>query len=670
MRADPPELWADVQRRAAGVPLERRRAWVHPTRTAAILVAALVVVGAALYGLRDLRSDTDVSSIRPGDIVRYRLDGPPQPIAVGEGAAWVHIGAGEGTATGLVRIDSGTGEQRPIDTPGGEWPAVGGGSAWLLCNARSCDGRSVLQIDPATGEVVRIVALPGRGTQITGTSSGVWVTTESGVSFVDADGVVAQSFQGTTFDLVGANETSLWVSEHGGVTALDPVDGHEIAHVPFADVCTMEVAGGTVWIASCDGGYHEGNDGDELMGIDARTGDILFRETIEGYGQMRFAGGVLWLAQNDPTDDTRIRILRFDPRTGAPLGNPIEITKDPALSGGFLPGIGIGGPHVFFAVGEGSLWLTDLSSFEVIRIGLPAGSPSPNGTVDAETDWFRAAYPAGWGLVVSGPRVGEGSLAAQFTNFDAEGPLCVGGGSPLPKDGVLLRMTIGSELPWEGNLIIPAFDPQLASVPSLGTFVDHCQASVRLFGMFFGPDGQLMTAHALIGSQTSSLDVDAMKSIVNSLAPTGHAPIVVPGVETVFARGTDSNVGRWLMSLRHETSGGTSLWFRTETAGWGIYVDESSDAIDSSIGIVDADQLVVMGVAPQDAASVTVRLDDGRELMGSLVPFPEGELPGSVAYWVEPFEGQLTGEGQVLSPGAVLVIRNAEGNEMERRRLP
>ncbi|HEY7401223.1 MAG TPA: hypothetical protein VH989_10060 [Actinomycetota bacterium] len=303
----------------------------------------------------------------PGEIVRYRLDGPPQPIAVGEGAAWVNVGAGDGTVHGLVRIDAKTGGDQPIDTPGGDWPAVGGGSAWLLCNAPACHGGSVLQIDPVTGHLNRMVAVGGRASQIVGTSAGVWITTESGVTFVDANGMAVRTFLGQ-FNLVGTDGETVWVSTGNAAVALDHLDGHEIARVPFADVCTMEVAGGMVWIASCDGGMHEGNDGDELLGIDAATGEVLFRETIEGYGQMRYAEGVLWLAQNDPNDGRWIRLVRFDARTGAQLGDPLEIERD---SSGGAAHIGYVGPHVFFAVGEQSLWLTDRSASEVIRIGLP-----------------------------------------------------------------------------------------------------------------------------------------------------------------------------------------------------------------------------------------------------------------------------------------------------------
>jgi hypothetical protein len=82
---------------------------------------------------------------------------------------------------------------------------------------------------------------------------------------------------------------------------------------------------------------------------------VVFRVPIEGYGQMRYAEDVLWLAQNDPVHMMRTFV----------------------------------GPHVFFAVGGRSLWLTDFGAGEVIRVGLPssgsAGSPSAQPVAEVVT---------------------------------------------------------------------------------------------------------------------------------------------------------------------------------------------------------------------------------------------------------------------------------------------
>jgi hypothetical protein len=161
-------------------------------------------------------------------------------------------------------------------------------------------------------------------------------------------------------------------------------------------------------------------------------------------------------------------------------------------------------------------------------------------------------------------------MVAQLSNFSTDAPFCAGKGGALPHEGVLLRLTLGSELEYEGNLILPSLHSDLSpplSKPGtvVGTFIDECQASQKLFGKFFGPDGHVLTAHALLGSMATPEDVAAMAEIVNSLAPTGHAPTVVAGMDTQieFARGTTALIGDWVMSLRHHADGEKSLWFNT-----------------------------------------------------------------------------------------------------------
>lgn len=409
-RAEPPELWSTIEQRMERGPVIRPSVPTHrPLLAVAILTVSALVLGSALYGLGQL-GDRSTSGPAAGEIVRYAFDLPPQPMVVGEGAAWVKVAALDGRPQHLARIDAMTGDVTRIDAPGGDWPAVGGGSAWLLCNAgaQGCDEGSLTQLDPDTGEVIRSVALPAPGAQIAGTADGVWVTTDAGVSFIDSTGEVIRSFQTQNRDLLGTDGSELWVSDGGAVTKFDPETGDQLERVPFGDVCTMEVAEGIVWVASCGGGLPQGGaDGDRLMGIDAASGEVLFQRTIEGYGQMRYADGALYLAQSDPTNNDRLRILRFDPRTGADLGDPITIPRSPQVN--FARSIG--SPHVFFAIGEGSLWLTDLGAGEVIRLGIPSafigtGSPSlidlapltlETSVHDAPADWTEVAFISGGG---------------------------------------------------------------------------------------------------------------------------------------------------------------------------------------------------------------------------------------------------------------------------------
>jgi hypothetical protein len=385
-QAEPPELWATIEQRAArGEPAAPPPRSTRPLLAAGILAVSVLVLGSVFYALGRIgeRGERSIGGPTAGEIVRYWFDGPPQPLVVGDGAAWVKVGAGDGTPHYLARIDAATGDIARIDVPGGDWPAVGGGSAWLLCNARACDDGAVLQLDPETGDIARTVPLPARGNQIAGIADGVWITTETGLTFVNAAGEVVTSFELPNANLLASDGTDVWVEVGNAVVRVDPTTGEQLARVVFGNICTMDAAGGLVWVASCSGGFGvQGSPGaDVLMGADA-TGGVLFRVPIEGYGQMRYAEDVLWLAQNDPTDERRLRILRFDPRTGADLGQPITIERgEPVYAIRTFVG-----PHVFFAVGEGSLWLTESGAGEVIRVGLPSAGSAESASVEPVAD--------------------------------------------------------------------------------------------------------------------------------------------------------------------------------------------------------------------------------------------------------------------------------------------
>ena len=199
------------------------------------------------------------SSPAPGELVRYRLEGAPQPIAVGSGAAWASLsGVDEGGtfAKGIWRIDSRTGALREVPgTIGALWPAVGEGGVWVTCNAESCGGPMVLQLDPAGGGVERSIPLPDRAAQITIGLGRVWVTLgDGGIVGVDpATGEIDRRIEGG-FDLIGSDGEALWATTLGGgspgVVRLDPETGEQLASYDFPDPCNLEVSGGYVFVAS------------------------------------------------------------------------------------------------------------------------------------------------------------------------------------------------------------------------------------------------------------------------------------------------------------------------------------------------------------------------------------------------------------------------------------
>ena len=343
------------------------------------MVITVVLAVVAVLWLPGHGSDAS-SSPAPGELVRYRLEGAPQPIAVGSGAAWVSLsGVDEGGtfAEGIWRIDAGTGAIREVPgTIGALWPAVGEGAVWATCNAKSCGGPAVLQLDPAGGGVVKSIPLPDRAAQIATGLGRVWVTLgEGGIVGIDpATGEIDRRIEGG-FDLIGSDGEALWATtlDRGppGVVRLDPETGEQLASYDFPDPCNLEVAGGYVFVASCDGGMHAGTGSDELAALDATTGTEGFRVPIDGYGQMRLADGTLWIAESSD-DGKTIDLVPLDPSTGAPTGATVRVPHGkPRFSIRLsFP------PHVFFAVGEGSLWFTDYVAGEVLRIGLPV----PNAT--------------------------------------------------------------------------------------------------------------------------------------------------------------------------------------------------------------------------------------------------------------------------------------------------
>jgi heat shock protein HslJ len=360
--------------------------------TVGVALIAAAAVGVTLFALRGLGGSGRMP-LSPGEIVRYDVAGAPQPLAFGQGAAWVSVShtssKGTGPAT-LQRIDGATGAVTDASgTNGVVWPAAGGEGVWATCNQLACGGPGVVQLDPATGAVLRTIPVSGRLSQITTGLGSVWVTTDDGtsgtVTRIDpAGGRVVSSYPGHNYDLIGVGGGSVWVTRSEGPTGvvqLDPDTGKVLSTYAFPDACTLDVTDTQVFIASCDGGMHAGTGHDELAALDARTGALLYRMPLDMYGQMRVTDGILWLAGSTP-DGTSIRLERFDPTTGRSLGQAISIPRGPLQKYGVS--LGLFPPHVFFDVGAGSLWLTDFSAYEVIRVVLPfkgTGSPTPPPTV-------------------------------------------------------------------------------------------------------------------------------------------------------------------------------------------------------------------------------------------------------------------------------------------------
>jgi hypothetical protein len=377
----PPELWQEVERRARdGEPIREPSGRRRPLLVAVLLLGALAVVGSVLYALRSLGNRSEAVSPAPGEIVRYRVDGAPQPLAVGEGAVWVDVTAMSPRGTGpstIWRIDARTGEAKSLpETIGAVWITAGEEGVWATCNAGACGGSGVLQLDPATGDVIRTISLPGRTDQIAEGLGSVWVSTDGGVVRIDAEsGSILSTFPGS-YNFLGIGGGALWATTTGGVVQMDPSSGERLNHIPFPDPCYLDVTTNTVFVATCGGAtvIH-----DALQAIDARTGQILYRVLRDSWGSMRLAGRTLIIAESDPMNPDFVRLVRLDAATGKRVRSPFEVGSNESR---FFVKVSFG-PYPFLAVGEGSAWFTDFGAGEVIRVGLPLrgdGMPTPSPT--------------------------------------------------------------------------------------------------------------------------------------------------------------------------------------------------------------------------------------------------------------------------------------------------
>lgn len=303
------------------------------------------------------------------------------------GAALPETGFADTGATGaLPPIETTPVEQtRTIEVGGLPYAvAVGEGGVWV---AR--DGRRLIRIDPAAGEVVARIGAgdelgSDRACGIAVGAGAVWVTTQSGDlarinprtnrlgAVVDLDGAACVA--------VGAG--GVWVTEPDLdlVTRVDPQTNEAVAQIPVegsplgvdtgfggvwvaapdssavaridrredAVVETIEVAGLPEYVATGAGGVWVSADDGAIRRIDPRSGaldDRPVQVADEGRTTLTVGAGSVWAA-GIGTLDAEASVLRIDPATAEPAGEPIA-----------------GGPTPLgMAYGAGSLWITNLEA--------------------------------------------------------------------------------------------------------------------------------------------------------------------------------------------------------------------------------------------------------------------------------------------------------------------
>lgn len=371
-----PDLWPEIRSREPAhqspSPMGKRPLAVG--FALAVGVAGIAFAAWAFFG----GSPQPIEPPEEAEIHRIHLPGPPQPIAAGEGAAWVSVSTGGGHSI-LWRIDARTEEARSLpNTEGAGWPAAGDGSVWVTCPDRNspCAGPSVLKLDPFTGETVATVSLPGGPNQVTIGLGSVWVTLNEGLARIDPVRAQVIAVYPGQYNFVGVASGAVWTTSYDPdrVYRIDPETGQVEKEFRIHDPCTFEATGSVVWVASCDNSL--GGDNELLTKIDAPKGEILLSAQIKGYGQMRVVNDELWLVRNHATEGNLIEVVRIDPRTGSAVGLVESVERGPTEHSA----MGRSLPHVFVAFDGRSLWLTDYGAGDVVRLGVPSAS-APAGKI-------------------------------------------------------------------------------------------------------------------------------------------------------------------------------------------------------------------------------------------------------------------------------------------------
>jgi hypothetical protein len=367
-----------------------------------VALVALLVFGVGAYaawvGFAP-RKTGEQRGLGPGEVHRIRLSGPPQPTAAGEGAVWTAVGTSE-TEDILWRIDAVTEQPVPLpNTKGAGWPAVGEGFAWVTCLGKDipCRGPSVLKLDPRSGTTLATISLPEYPIAITAGLGAVWVAMHEGLAKIDplAEEVTGV-FQGN-YSKIGTAGGSVWAASYDPdrVYRIDPTTGAVLNSLAHRSPCTFEASQDVVWIASCDADITERAQ-ETLTKFDAVTAEMIFQAPLASYGQMRVAGGSLWMALHPDRGDALVDVVRLDPENGEIVGEPVRI----AAGEGRFGSHGEGSPWVFVAADDRSLWLTDFGAGELIRLALPSVSqpPQPSSSTAVPTTPGVASPVPGTGL--------------------------------------------------------------------------------------------------------------------------------------------------------------------------------------------------------------------------------------------------------------------------------
>ena len=398
-------------------------------------VLAFVVFGAAVASTWiAFRPDPPRRTVvlAPGEIRRSRVGDAPQPITVGEGAAWVVTGIED--LSGVVwRVDAETGEAKRLpNTKGAEEVAVGEGFVWVTSRVVDNSGEaSLLKLDPESGETVASIELPPWPFGPMVVAGAVWVPTHEGVAKVDPfEERVTRVIPGD-YPVIGSTSGSVWATNDGGRNDLHRIDletGRVVASLDVPDdPCIFEVSEDAVWAATCRSGGPFGNREELLTKIDAATGNVLFRVPLEVSGDMEVVGHTLWLTYWVTDTPDEIKVKGLDVTNGKPTGE--EFTIEAGHLRFDVPS-NLGGPlGPFVSADDHSLWISEFYAGEVIRLGLPVQESAPAPDMAPRQTPTSAPMPQ----TNPSPSPDDGAQRCEFPSFQPTHLPWLKEGEPVPE---------------------------------------------------------------------------------------------------------------------------------------------------------------------------------------------------------------------------------------------
>ncbi|MDP9187643.1 MAG: hypothetical protein M3O25_00150 [Actinomycetota bacterium] len=326
-------------------------------RIVAGAIGVLTVIGAALaiagvFSAEDEAeeapsADTDLGSIAAPDpappppqpqVRRYAVGGRPDTISAGAGYVW----AADSLGGRLQRINPASKQPIAVDAAG--FPtdvSAGEGAAWLALADRGAVQR--VTGTEGAGEPIDVEGFPF---QIAAGEGSVWAMSQTSVERIDplAEQAAPPVELGREASAIAAGEGGIWVAGSNRVVLkLDPGNGETSATIDVPGAFNVTVGESAVWVLGASAGKGAGGTLTRIEPAGAVAGDPI---PVAAAVDVAAGLGFVWVT------DVGGKLTRYDTATGAPVGDPIDVGREPQS----------------LSVGEGSVWVAAAGEGTVFRI--------------------------------------------------------------------------------------------------------------------------------------------------------------------------------------------------------------------------------------------------------------------------------------------------------------